>query len=120
MLGIWVWLGLAAGLAIIVVLRQRWKLRGPIGTAASELRRLCDALRSATDASSDLPDWERARTALERYPSDYNKLNGEIEFVDAFTAYLERHFPNDPRLESLRMAKSYRKSSIWGFNIRRD
>jgi tetrahydromethanopterin S-methyltransferase subunit B len=119
-MGVGVWLGLAFVAALAVVLRLRWKSRGPIGAASAELRRLYEEFGRGADSPGDLAAWERALAALERYPSDYNKLDQELHVVRTFTAYLERHCPDDPRLESLRLIAGHRKNSIWGFTVKGD
>jgi hypothetical protein len=114
-----VWLGLAVLLAVTVVLRLKWKSGGALGTASAQLRRLCAEFGRGADSPGDLTAWERALAAMEKHPNDYNKLNQELHIVRTFTAYLERHYPDDPRLESLRQIAGHRKT-IWGFAVKDD
>jgi hypothetical protein len=114
-----VWLGLAVAMAVIVMLRLKWKSGGALGTASAELRRLCAEFVRGADSPGDLIAWERAMAAMEKHPSDYNKLDQELHFVRAFTAYLERHYPEDSRLESLRKIAGHRKT-LWGFTPKDD
>lgn len=108
--------------AIIVWMLLRTKLQAvsPAGKAGEELRRLSEAFNKNTDSPEDLPAWESALSELERHPSEYNKLNGDIHFVKAFAGYLEKNYPEDARLESLKQYAYYQKDSIWGIPIKRD
>jgi hypothetical protein len=109
-----------AALVILMVLRTKQQTSSPSGKAGAELKRLSEAFHNQADSPEDLAAWEQALAVMERHPSDYNKLNEEIRFVQAFAGYLERHHPEDARLETLRQYAHYRKDSIWGIPIKRD
>lgn len=113
-------IGVIAALVVLMLVRMKWKSASPVGQAGEELKRLTEAYRNHTDSPEDLAAWEQALSVLERYPSDYNKLNEDIRFVPAFAEYLEKNHPEDPRLESLRKYAHYRKDSIWGIPIKRE
>jgi hypothetical protein len=117
----WVIIGIVATLIMLMLLlRNKLKSVSPIGQAASELKRLSEAFNSNMDSPEDLTAWEQALSVMELHPSIYNKLNGEIHFIQAFTGYLEKNYPEDVRLETLRQFAYYRKDSIWGIPIKRD
>lgn len=111
---------IVAALIALMLFRSKWKSSSPAGQAGAELRRLTEAYNSNGGSAVDLAAWEQALAVMEQHPSDYNKLNGDIQFVLAFTGYLEKHFPEDERLEGLRQHAHYRKDSIWGIPIKRD
>ncbi|MFC0213731.1 hypothetical protein ACFFK0_14900 [Paenibacillus chartarius] len=113
-------IGIGIALAVLLLLRAKLKAASPSGRAAAELKRLTEAYNGHADSPQDLPSWKEALSVMERYPSDYNKLNGEISFVQAFVAYLEKHYPEDAGLQSLRQHAHYRKDSIWGITVKRD
>jgi hypothetical protein len=109
-----------AALVAWMIFRSKWKSSSPSGQAGEKLRRLSEAYNSKGGSPEDLAAWEQALAVMEQHPSDYNKLNGDIHFIGAFTGYLEKHYPEDERLEALRQHAHYRKDSIWGIPIKRD
>lgn len=116
----WVIIGIIAALVVLILLIKRLKSVSPIGQAAAELKRLNEAYNGNVDSPEDLTAWEQALSVMELHPSIYNKLNGDIHFVQAFAGYLEKNYPEDARLETLRQFAYYRKDSIWGIPIKRD
>lgn len=112
--------GVIAALIALMLFRMKWKSVSPAGKASVELKQLCEAYRAGSDSLADLQRWEVALSVLERQPSEYNKLDGDIRFVKTFAGYLEKHYPEDPRLEALRKYAGYRKDSIWGIPVKRD
>ncbi|UUZ81474.1 hypothetical protein LJK88_43705 [Paenibacillus sp. P26] len=116
----WVIIGMVAALIVWIRLRKKLKAVSPIGQVAAELKRLSQAYNGSVDSPEDLTAWEQALSVIERHPSIYNKLNGDIHFIQAFTGYLEKNYPEDARLETLRQFAYYRKDSIWGIPIKRD
>lgn len=111
------WAGLALLIAILTFMNHKRLYSGSVRTTLSELGRLTGRVKSGESAAQDLAAWETALQRLEKHPNEFNKLDMEIGLRSAFTAYLERHFPDDPRLPSLREAAAYRKDSVWGIKI---
>lgn len=107
-------------LILFVFIKRKWESASPAGQAAAELKRLTEAYAGQTDSPEDLASWEKVMSVMEQHPNEYNKLNEDIRFVRAFAGYLEKHHPEDARLESLRQYANYRKDSIWGIPIKKE
>ncbi|OXM82732.1 hypothetical protein [Paenibacillus rigui] len=117
--GIWAWLGLALLIGAGVAVNRLVKSSGPLGQAAAGLRHLVGQQLQGQSTPEDLPLWEKHLAALDQYPSDYNKLNLEIRFIQIFAQYLEQHYPSDERIPAWLEAGSYRKDTVWGIKINR-
>ncbi|MBB3113881.1 hypothetical protein FHS18_005996 [Paenibacillus phyllosphaerae] len=112
-------LGCVIVLLIIWLLRVKYVKYGGAGQAAKELRLLTSSQREGSSTPEDLPRWEDSQRRMENYLSEYNKLNMEIRFTEAFLFYLEQHYPADPRVGILQESAAHRKDSIWGFKVNR-
>lgn len=111
------WLLLAVVVTGLTVLSQRQLFSGKIKSAYRELRMLADQAKQGTSSPADLPGWESQLYILEQYPNEWNKLDQEIGLHQSFMLFLERHYPDDPRLPGLRQAAGYVKDSVWGIKI---
>ena len=120
MTGWMAWLGAALLVLILAVVNKRVKRSGPLGKAADGLRQLVLKQREGRSTPEDLPLWEASLDRLAAYPSEYNELNAELRFLDAFAQFLGTHYPSDERIPSLQAAGSYRKDTIWGVKIHRE
>ncbi|MCZ8519936.1 MULTISPECIES: hypothetical protein [Paenibacillus] len=112
-----VWLAFAAACIVFYLINRIYRRSGRLGQAVRELQRLTGRVRQEEASSEDLAEWNRWLQALEAYPSDYNRLNQDIDFTGAFTAYLQAHAPHDPRLPALEEAARHPKDTIWGIRI---
>lgn len=120
MTGWMVWLGAALLVLILAVVNRRLKRSGPLGKAADGLRELVLKQREGRSTPNDLPLWEVSLDRLEAYPSEYNELNVELRFLEAFAQFLAQHYPSDERIPAYQAAGSYRKDTIWGVKIPRE
>jgi hypothetical protein len=119
MTGLWVWIGFAVLITGLVVLNRIYKQSGRLGKSVVGLRQLVEKQHKGLSVSSDLSDWEMHQEGLEGYPSEYNRLNQEIQFILAFGQFLEQHYPSDERIDRLKASGSFRKDTIWGVKINR-
>ncbi|MFC4099830.1 hypothetical protein [Paenibacillus xanthanilyticus] len=115
--GLWIFLLLVV--AAVWYGRAAYRKRSGIAGAANNLRKLVDRERRGTSEASDLPEWERSLSLLDRHPSEYNQLNMEIGVVEAFVFFLMRHYPEDERIGLLREEASFRKDTVMGFKVNR-
>lgn len=97
--------------------KQRYSPK--IKTAYRELTDLAERTREGRAEASDLAVWEARLKELEEHPNEFNKLDEAIGLREAFVLFLEKHVPEDDRLEKLRESASFRKDSVWGMKIRR-
>lgn len=111
------WLVLAVVVIGLTVLSQRQLFSGKIKSAYRELRILADQAKQGISSPADLSEWETQLAALERYPNEWNKLDQEIGLHRSFMLFLDRHYPDDPRLPGLRRAAGYVKDNVWGIKI---
>ncbi|MNO19841.1 hypothetical protein D3C76_95790 [compost metagenome] len=111
------WVGLALVVALLTFLNQKQVYSFGVKQAYRELRELTDKLRSGQSEDADLDRWEKALAEMNKHPNEFNKLEAEIGLRRAFVAYLEQHYPQDPRLPELQEAAAYQKDSVWGIKI---
>ncbi|MBW4080180.1 hypothetical protein [Paenibacillus sp. S150] len=111
------WGGLALLVALLTFLNQKRFYSSRVKQAYRELRELVDRTRCGQSEAADLNRWEGALKEIKRHPNEYNKLEAEIGLRRAFVAYLEQHYPQDPRLPELREAAAYQKDSVWGIKM---
>lgn len=119
MTGTGAWIGLALIVILLVAANKLMKRYGRLGQASQELKELALKQREGRSVPEDLPSWEACLQKLKSYPSDYNRLELEIQFLEAFALYLTQHYPSDARLPELQAAGGYRKDTIWGVKIQR-
>ncbi|ANE45183.1 hypothetical protein SY83_01245 [Paenibacillus swuensis] len=113
------WLMAAAVVLGAFLLTQMYRSSGKLGAARRELTRLTEKQKAGQGTPEDRAAWELHRTALRNHPSEYNKLNMEIQFEEAFLRYLEQFHPDDSGLAALRLTAGYRKDTLWGFKVNR-
>lgn len=100
-------------------LSHKRRYSGKVRTAYRELKELAAKTRRDESVAGDLMLWESAWRELEQHPNEFNLLDQEIGLREAFLAYLEKHSPQDSRLEELRTATQYSKDDVWGMKVRR-
>lgn len=112
-----VWIGLALLIAGLTFMNQKHLYSSTVKQAYRELRGLTDKIRTDRSEPSDLYRWEVELAEMEKHPSELNKLDAEIGLRQAFVLYLERHYPQDARLPSLKEAAGHQKDTVWGIKI---
>lgn len=106
-------------IALLGWLNQKHKYSSKVKTAYRELRDLAERTREGRSEAADLAVWETRMKELEAHPNEFNKLDQEIGLREAFVLFLEKHAPEDERLEKLRESAGFRKDTVWGMKIRR-
>lgn len=97
---------------------RRFKYSARVRESYEELTSLAERTRKGRTTKADLARWDAALARLEKYPSEFNKLDQEIGLRKAYVHYLEQHYPEDERLPELREAAGYQKDSVWGIKIK--
>jgi hypothetical protein len=111
------WVGLALVVALLTFLNQKQVYSSGVKRAYRELHELTGKVRSGQSEEADVNRWEKALAEINKHPNEFNKLEAEIGIRRTFAAYLEQHYPQDPRLPELRETASYQKDSVWGIKI---
>lgn len=111
------WMVIILLFVLLILLNNKHILSAPLRDNDKRLRALVDKLESGQSSATDLTEWERGLDYLETRPSEFNKLEMEIRIRAKFASYLERHYPNDPRLPDLQEIASHPKDTIWGMKI---
>ncbi|WP_379135108.1 hypothetical protein [Paenibacillus sp. sgz500958] len=111
------WIGLAVVIIALTFLNQKQLYSSKVKQAYRSLRTLSESVRSDQSTPEQLTEWEAGLTELEKHPNEFNKLDYEISLRSAFVMYLERHYPQDPRLPDLQEAAAHIKDSVWGMKI---
>ncbi|WP_379161096.1 hypothetical protein [Paenibacillus sp. sgz5001063] len=111
------WSGLALMVALLTFLNQKQVYSSKVKRAYGELRGLTVKIRNEQSEDADLERWESALAEMNKHPNEFNKLEAEIGFRRAYVAYLEQHYPQDPRLPGLREAAAFQKDSVWGIKM---
>lgn len=96
------WVGLALLVALLTFMNQKQVYSSKVKRAYRELRMLAEKVRAEQSETSDLGGWEASISEMEKHPNEFNKLDKEIGLRQAFVQYLERHYPQDTRLQSCR------------------
>lgn len=116
---IWIWLGFALVIALLMLLNRKQHYSKTVRSARSGLSELAEKFRNGRSEERDLEKWEQYLAQLEAHPNEYNRLDSEIGLRQAFAGYLEKHYPHDGRLPDWKEAAAWKKDSIWGFKIDR-
>ncbi|MOA25588.1 hypothetical protein D3C78_1463230 [compost metagenome] len=107
-----------AFILLLVLFNKKQKKSALIRDAYEELEGLASRTRRGRSTFNDMKRWERSLQRLEKYPKELNKLDDELKLRKAFVVYLERHYPEDERLEQLRETDRYQKDNRW--NMKRE
>ncbi|RUT35746.1 hypothetical protein EJP77_01635 [Paenibacillus zeisoli] len=111
------WMIIILLFVLLILFNNKHILSAPLRDINKRLRALADKVDSGQSSGTDITEWERCLAFLETRPSEFNKLEMEIRIRAKFATYLERHYPNDPRLPYLQEIASHPKDTIWGMKI---
>ncbi|MNP21140.1 hypothetical protein D3C76_1137470 [compost metagenome] len=104
---------LCAFIILLVLFNKKQKKSALIRDAYEELEGLVNRTRRGRSTFNDIKRWERSIQRLEKYPNELNKLDYDIKLRQAFMVYLERHYPEDERLQQLQETAGYQKDILW-------
>lgn len=117
--GVWVWIGFILLVGVLMTLNQKARHSGPVKQATAEFRRLAERVRRNESSDEDLTAWERSMSEMEKFPSEFNRLDQAEHVRKSFALYLERHYPESERWKPFMKAFHQEKDTVLGFKIQR-